>query len=298
MSEIQLDGQATDPNAVFEVRKQPSLLRRLLRSKSAILGAIIVFAFVLVALLAPLIAPHDPIKQSFRNQLQPPSVEHIFGTDEFGRDIFSRVLHGARWALMVGILADSIALLVGVALGLLAGFYGGPIDAGITWLTDVMLAFPYLLLAMIVVAILGPGITNAMIAIGVVYVPQYSRLVRGTVLSLREKEFVEAAYCTGMSPTRIIMRHVLPNCVAPIIVMASLAIGWAIVETAGLSFLGLGAQPPIPEWGAMLSSGRNYMLSAWWIATFPGLAILVVVVGFNLLGDGLRDALDPYLRGR
>ena len=279
-------------------KKQRMLFWRLMRSKAAVLGASIIILLVLAAALAPLIAPYNPIKQNFRVQLQPPSTAHLLGTDEFGRDILSRVLYGSRWALMVGILADSIALVAGVALGLVGGFYGGRIDAVISWLTDVMMAFPYLLLAMIVVAVLGPGITNAMIAIGIVYVPNYIRIVRSTVLSLKETEFVAAARSVGVSTFGIMVRHILPNCLAPIIVMATLAIGWAIVETAGLSFLGLGAQPPTPEWGAMLASGRTYMLSAWWVATFPGLSILVVVIGFNLLGDGLRDVLDPYLRGR
>ncbi|NOZ49703.1 MAG: ABC transporter permease [Chloroflexi bacterium] len=285
-------------NQVEFVRQRPSLISRFAHNRSVVIGLTIVIALILTAIFAPLVSPYNPIKQSFRIQLQPPSADHLFGTDEFGRDIFSRVLYGTRWALFVGMLADSIALALGVVLGLMAGYYGGRLDATIGWLTDVMLAFPYLLLAMIVVAVLGPGITNAMIAIGVVYVPQYIRLVRGTVLSIREMEYVEAARCIGMRDSRVIFRHILPNCVAPIIVMATLVIGWAIVETAGLSFLGLGAQPPIPEWGAMLSSGRNYMLSAWWIATFPGLAILVVVIGFNVLGDGLRDELDPYLTKR
>ena len=274
------------------------MIRRLARSRSALAGAIIVCALLLAALFAPLLAPYSPIDQHFIVQLQPPSLAHPLGTDEFGRDILSRVIFGSRWALLVGLLADGIALVFGVGLGLLSGFYGGRVDRLITWLTDVTLAFPYLLLAMMIVALLGPGITNAMIAIGIVYMPKYTRLVRGTVLSLREKEFIEAARCLGIGPLRMMLRHILPNAVAPIIVMATLAIGWAIVETAGLSFLGLGAQPPTPEWGAMLSSGRTYMLSAWWIATFPGLAILLTVIGFNLLGDGLRDVLDPYLRGR
>jgi len=277
---------------------QPSLFQRLLRSKSAIIGSVIVLMMIGVAAFASVIAPYDPIKQSFKIQLQPPSSSHPLGTDEFGRDILSRVFFGSRWALLAGFLADSIALVLGVIIGVLGGFYGREVDAVIVWLTDVMLAFPYLLLAMIVVAVFGPGLINAMIAIGIVYVPQYARLVRGTVLSLKEKEFIEAARCLGVPAHWIMFRHILPNCVAPIIVMATLAIGWAIVQTAGLSFLGLGAQPPTPEWGAMLSGGRNYMLSAWWIATFPGLAIVVTVIGFNLLGDGLRDVLDPYLRGR
>jgi peptide/nickel transport system permease protein len=289
----------TRPDDVLVTRKRPpSILYRLARSRSAVIGAIIVFVLVAAALLAPILAPYDPIEQHFVLQLQPPSPAHLLGTDEFGRDILSRVIFGSRWALLVGLLADGIALVVGVALGLLSGYFGGRVDAVITWITDVTLAFPYLLLAMIIVAILGPGITNAMIAMGIVYVPKYTRLVRGTVLSLREKEFIEAARCLGVNHSRMLIRHILPNTIAPIIVMATLAIGWAIVETAGLSFLGLGAQPPTPEWGAMLSSGRTYMLSAWWIATFPGLAILFTVVGFNILGDGLRDVLDPYLRGR
>jgi len=278
--------------------KQPSLFRRLLHSRSAIIGMALIVLIAAVALSANTIAPYDPIKQNFRIQLKPPSLEHPMGTDEFGRDVLSRIIHGARWALLAGLLADSIALVLGVTIGLVAGFYGGRIDSIVVWLTDVMLAFPYLLLAMIVVAVFGPGLINAMIAIGIVYVPQYARLVRGTVLSLKEKEFVEASRCLGIPVYRIIVRHILPNCVAPIIVMATLAVGWAIVQTAGLSFLGMGAQPPTPEWGAMLAGGRNYMLSAWWIATFPGLAIVVTVIGFNILGDGLRDTLDPYLRGR
>ncbi|RJQ57856.1 MAG: ABC transporter permease [Desulfobacteraceae bacterium] len=278
-------------------QRRNALFWRLLRSKVAVLGALIVLLLIVTAGLAQTIAPFDPVKQNFRIQLQPPSAIHPLGTDEFGRDILSRVLYGSRWALAVGILANTIALVTGVVLGIVGGFYGGRVDAVIGWLTDVMLAFPYLLLAMIVVAVLGPGLINAMIAIGIVYVPKYIRVVRGTVLSLKEKEFVEAARAIGAPSFEIMVRHILPNCLAPIIVISTLAIGWAIVETAGLSFLGLGAQPPTPEWGAMLASGRTYMLSAWWIATFPGLSILLVVIGFNLLGDGLRDVLDPYLRG-
>lgn len=301
-NQVQLDAKAIARSRIAATERRaastPSLFRRLLRSKSAIIGLAIILTITLVAIFAEQIAPYDPIKQSFIRQLRPPSVSFPLGTDEFGRDILSRIIHGARWALLAGILADSIALVLGVSLGLIGGYYGGKMDAFVVWLTDVMLAFPYLLLAMIVVAIFGPGIRNAMIAVGIVYMPQYARLVRGTVLSLKEKEFVEAARAIGASSFRIMFRHILPNCVAPIIVMATLAVGWAIVQTAGLSFLGLGARHPMPEWGAMLAGGRNYMLSAWWIATFPGLAIVITVIGFNLLGDGLRDVLDPYLRGR
>jgi peptide/nickel transport system permease protein len=272
--------------------------RRLRRSPNLVAGTIILVAVVASAVLAPHISPHDPIEQDFSSQLQPPSVSHLFGTDEFGRDIFSRVVYGARIALQVGGLADAIATALGVLLGVMAGYFGGRLDAILTRAIDVMLAFPYLLLAMIVVAILGPGLTNAMMAIAIVYTPQFARVVRGVVLSVKEQEFVEAAQSMGAGTFRILGRHVLPNIVSPIIVMATLTVGFMIVETAGLSFLGLGASPPTPEWGSMLATGREYMLTAPWITTFPGLAILVTVVAFNMVGDGLRDVLDPRLRGR
>lgn len=274
-------------------RPRTGVWRRLIRSRNGMIGLVMVALVILLALLGPLIAPYDPIQQSLASQLQPPSVAHWFGTDEFGRDILSRMLYGARIALEVGIIADGISLIIGVSLGLIAGYAGGTTDSVIMRVVDVLLAFPYLLLAMMVVAILGPSLHNAMIAIGIVYIPQYTRLVRGSVLSLRKLEYVQAAHMSGASHTRIMVRHILANCYSPIVVQATLSIGSAIVETAGLGFLGLGAQPPRPEWGAMLSTGRNFILQAPWLSTFPGLAILVTVIGFNLLGDGLRDALDP-----
>lgn len=272
--------------------------RRLRRSASLVAGAVILFLVVVSAICAPQISPYDPIEQDFASQLQPPSANHLFGTDEFGRDIFSRVVYGARVALQVGGLADAIAVALGVLLGVVAGFFAGWLDATITRLIDVMLAFPYLLLAMIVVAILGPGLTNAMVAIAIVYTPRIARVVRGVVLSVKEQDFVEAARGMGTGNARTLAHHILPNIVSPIIVMATLTVGFMIVETAGLSFLGLGASPPTAEWGSMLATGRSFMLTAPWIATFPGLAILVTVVAFNLMGDGLRDLLDPRLRGR
>jgi peptide/nickel transport system permease protein len=272
--------------------------RRLRRSSNLVIGAAIIVLVVTAALLAPYLVPYDPIEQEFTSQLRPPSTAHLFGTDEFGRDIFSRVVSGARIALHMGVLADLIATALGVLLGVVAGYFGGRLDALVTRGIDVMLAFPYLLLAMIVVAILGPGLTNAMIAIAVVYTPQFARVVRSVVLSVKEQELVEAARAIGAGPARILARCIFPNIVSPIIVMATLTVGFMIVETAGLSFLGLGASPPTPEWGSMLATGRSFMLTAPWITTFPGLAILVTVVAFNLVGDGLRDLLDPRLRGR
>lgn len=273
-----------------------SVLNRFFRRRTAVLGALIILVLVMLGILGPSLAPYDPNDQSFPRQLQPPSARFLMGTDEFGRDILSRLIYGARIALEVGLLAVAVALIFGTFLGLVAGYFGGWADFIIMHLIDIMLAFPYLLLAMIVVAVLGPGLRNAMIAVGIVYIPQYARLVRGTVLSIRESDYVQAARAVGASDLTIMFRHVLSNSLAPIIVQSSLSVGWAIVNAAGLSFLGLGAQPPTPEWGAMLTSGREYMLQAPWITTFPGLAILLTALGFNLLGDGLRDALDPRLK--
>jgi len=272
--------------------------RRLVRSPNLLVGCGVLVVVIGAAVFAGQIAPYNPIDQAFADQLKSPSSSHLFGTDEFGRDIFSRVLFGARIAIGAGIVADGIAIVLGVFFGIVAGYFGDWVDAAVMRGVDVMLAFPYLLLAMIVVAILGPSLINAMIAIGIVYTPQFARLVRGAVLALREQEFVEAARGVGAGAVRILGRHVLPNVLSPIIVMATLTVGFTIVETAGLSFLGLGATPPTPEWGSMLATGRSYMLTAPWIATFPGLAILVTVIGFNMVGDGLRDLLDPRLRGR
>jgi peptide/nickel transport system permease protein len=271
-------------------------IRRFARNRSAMLGGLLIVGLLLAVGLAPILAPHDPLDQNFPRQLQAPSWKFPLGTDEFGRDILSRVIFGARIALGIGALAVGIAVALGVPLGLVAGYFRGSLDTAIMRCMDVLLAFPYLLLALIVVTLLGFGLTNVMIAVGLVYVPQYSRIVRSVTLSVRERLFVEAAHAIGGSNTRIMIRHVLPNCLAPIIVQTTLSLGWAIVNAAGLSFLGLGAQPPTPEWGAMLSSGREYMRNAPWITTFPGLAILLTALGFNLLGDGLRDALDPRLK--
>lgn len=279
--------------------RRPSRLRRqLFRSRSAQIGGFILLFLLLAAVIGPFLAPFPPNKPNYIHQFEPPTRAHLLGTDEFGRDTLTRLLYGARIALAIGVIADGIALAIGTTLGLISGYYAGRVDSVIMRLMDILLAFPYLLLAMIVVAVLGPSLQNAMIAIGIVYVPQFGRLVRGTVLSVREQDYVSAAQVVGASAPRVMLRHVLPNALVPIIVMATLTIGYAILEASGLSFLGLGAQPPQAEWGAMLSGGRNYMLSDIWLATIPGLAILFTVLGFNLFGDGLRDALDPRLRSR
>jgi peptide/nickel transport system permease protein len=257
---------------------------------------VVLLIVIASALLAGFISPYSPIKQDFRVQRQAPSLEHWMGTDEFGRDILSRVIWGAQASLEAGATAATIALVVGLVLGMLAAFYGGRADSVIMRGMDIVLAFPYILLAIAVVAILGPGLLNAMIAIAIVYVPHYARVIRGSVLSVRSRDYVEAARALGARDGRIMWQHVLPNTLAPVIVLTTLCIGTAIIDTAGLSFLGLGTQPPTPDWGNMLSSGRNYLIDSPWIATFPGLAILVTVLAFNLLGDALRDALDPRLR--
>lgn len=270
--------------------------RRFLKSRGGVVGLLIISGLVLVAIFGPLFAPYSPIEVKLANRLQPPSGKYFFGTDAVGRDIFSRVLYGGRIALQVGAISVTIALITGTVLGMISGFYGGSVDNALMGGVDVLLAFPYLLLALIVVTALGPSLTSAMIAVGIVYMPQYVRLVRGTVLSIKVQDYVLAAGAIGASNTRIMRLHIFPNCLAPIIVQASLSFGLAIVSAATLSFLGMGSQPPEPEWGSMLGEGRSYMRAAPWIATFPGIAIFLVVIGFNLLGDGLRDALDPQLK--
>ena len=260
------------------------------------IGLAITLGLLALAAFAPLISPYDPYDQVLLNTLTPPDWAHPFGTDQYGRDMLSRVMYGTRSALTAVFVADGLALLLGCVLGLFSGFLGGRIDDVVMRIVDVLLAFPYLLLALIIVAALGPGLTNSMIAIGIVYTPQYARLIRGQVLAVRQTDYIEAARAVGVRPVRIMLRHVLPNSFSPILVMAILQAGSVVVETAGLSFLGLGAQPPSPDWGALLAEGQSYFLSAWWIATFPGLAIFTVVVGFNLLGDALRDQFDPRRR--
>jgi peptide/nickel transport system permease protein len=270
--------------------------RRFLRSGTGLAGAVVLIVVIAAAIFAAQIAPYNPTRQDFRVEHQAPSQAHLMGTDEFGRDVLSRVIYGAQASLQAGAVAASIALLVGLVLGMFAAYYGGAADNIIMRVMDVLLAFPYILLAIAVVAILGPGLRNAMIAIGIVYIPYYARVVRASVLSVRARDYVEAARALGARDARVMVQHVLPNTLAPVIVQTTLNVGAAIIDTAGLSFLGLGTQPPTPDWGNMLSAGRSYVIDSPWIATFPGIAILVTVLAFNLMGDALRDAFDPRLR--
>jgi peptide/nickel transport system permease protein len=264
-----------------------------MRNPSGVLGMILIAGLVVVALFGPYLVHYDPLRQQLTQRLMAPSAAHWFGTDHLGRDILARVVSGARISLQVGILVLFVAVTIGVALGALAGYLGGIVDEIIMRITDIFLAFPSLVLAMAISATLGKGIYNAMLAVGLVWWPWYARLVRGQFLTLRQVEFVEAARSVGASSLRIMWRHLLPNTFATIIVQASLDVGYAILSTAGLSFIGLGAQPPQPEWGSMVAEGRIYLTTHWWVPMFPGLAILFSVVGVNLLGDALRDALDP-----
>jgi len=270
--------------------------RRLLRSPSVLLGIVITGVFVATAAAAPWIAPYDPVMPAVETVLQPPSWAHPFGTDELGRDVLSRVIYGSRISLEVGLVAVGIAAAIGSSCGLLAGFCGGTWDVVVMRGTDVLLAFPGILLAIAIVATLGPNLMNVIIAVGIGAIPVYTRTVRASTLSVRQLEYVEAARAAGATAGRLLWRHVLRNITAPIVVLATLGVGINILIAAGLSYIGLGAQPPTPEWGAMLSAARQYLRDAWWIAVFPGLAITLFVIGVNLFGDGLRDALDPRLR--
>jgi peptide/nickel transport system permease protein len=281
-------------------REIPPLItrRQLRRNKVALLSLAFLVILTAAAMLAPALAPYDPLAVAVEEQLLPPSSAHWAGTDLFGRDIFSRILFGARVSLLVGVVAVVIASVPGLILGLIAGYHGRWIDGLIMRVMDMMLAFPGILLALSIVALLGPCLPNAMIAVGIAGIPNYTRLVRGSVLAIKRRQFVRAARAVGCRSGRIVFRHILPNIFAPVLVLATLDMAWAILSASSLSFLGLGAQPPAPEWGAMLNEGRGYLRQAPWITAAPGLAIMLTVLSVNLLGDGLRDALDPHLRTR
>lgn len=272
-------------------------LKRFFRHPTGMLGLFIVAFFVLASLLAPVLRPYDAARdRDLRSRLAPPSAEHWFGADELGRDQFTRVWHGGRISLRVGLAAVAVAVVIGTVLGLASGFFGGWLDTAVVWLMDILLAFPGVLLAIVIVATLGPNLTNALIAISITQVPIYTRIVRAVVMSVREAEFVQGAKALGARSFRVVLRHVLPNSLSPLIVQLTLSIGTAILDVAALGFLGLGAQPPQPEWGLMIRDGFTQFVRAPWMSIFPGIAIFFSVVGFNLLGDAVRDVLDPRLR--
>ncbi|MCL0074790.1 nickel ABC transporter permease subunit NikC [Thermodesulfovibrionales bacterium] len=273
------------------------VFQRLKKHRLALIGAGIILVLIFIAVLAPFIAPHDPIEQNLEHRLLSPNTEYLLGTDNLGRCILSRLIHGTSVSLQIGVMVVGIAAFVGVTLGLVAGYRGGLIDELIMRIVDILLAFPGIILALVIAGILGPSLFNVMLALAVVGWTSYARVVRGAVLSVKEKEFVEAARALGAGEARIMFRHILPNVMAPVIVMATLGMAHVILAAAALGFLGLGAQPPTPEWGSMLNDGRAFMRTAPHLTIFPGLAIMVTVLAFNFLGDGLRDALDPRLKG-
>lgn len=270
--------------------------RQFVKNKGAMAGMVMVLIFILCAIFAPLLAPHDPLDSNLEKALQSYSWDYLLGTDEQGRDILSRIIYGCRVSLVIGVLSTIVAIVFGVGIGLIAGYFGGKLDNVLMRCMDVVVAFPGVLLAMAIVTALGPSTLNLTIAIGTASVPLFARVIRSSVLGIMEMEYIEAAEASGVSHFHSIMGHVLPNCIGPFIVLATIRVATAIMAGAGLSFLGLGAQPPTPEWGAMLATGRAYLRVAPWVATFPGLAIMYVILAFNIMGDGLRDALDPKLK--
>ena len=273
------------------------VFQRLKKHRLALIGAGIILVLIFIAVLAPFITPHDPIEQNLEHRLLSPNTEYLLGTDNLGRCILSRLIHGTSVSLQIGVMVVGIAAFVGVTLGLVAGYRGGLIDELIMRIVDILLAFPGIILALVIAGILGPSLFNVMLALAVVGWTSYARVVRGAVLSVKEKEFVEAVRALGTGEARIMFRHILPNVMAPVIVMATLGMAHVILAAAALGFLGLSAQPPTPEWGSMLNDGRAFMRTAPHLTIFPGLAIMVTVLAFNFLGDGLRDALDPRLKG-
>jgi len=276
---------------------QPSLIwRKFRRNRAALFGGILILIYLITALLAPVIFPGNPSAPNLMRSLERPSIAQLLGTDELGRSIMGRIIHGSRVSLLIAVGVVAVGLLVGVPLGLVSGYYGGKIDFGIQRVTDTLLAFPGFLLALALVSVLGVGLKNTIISVGISMVPIYIRLVRGCTLSVREQTYVEAAKAVGTRNRVILVRHILPNVMVPITIQTSLGMGTAILFAAGLGFLGIGVQPPTPEWGAMLGSGRAYLFHAPHVATFPGIAIFLAVLGFNLAGDGLRDVLDPRFR--
>ena len=277
-------------------KKLKDIWKRMKRNHLAMVGLFIIIVLIFVAIFADKIAPYGFAEQNLKNQFAPPNSKNLFGTDDLGRDIFSRVVYGSRISLKVGFISVGIALIVGTAIGAVTGYFGGKVDNFFMRFIDILQSIPDILLAIAILAALGPGLANLMIAVGIASIPGYARIVRSSVLSIRDQEFVEAARAEGSSNFRIIFKHILPNCMAPIIVQATLGVAYAIINAAGLSFIGLGLEPPTPEWGAMLSAGRSFIRDHMHMTLFPGLAIVITIFALNVLGDGLRDALDPKLK--
>lgn len=296
MSELLSKVKHEEQNVDQAVGPWKEAWRNFKKNKSAVVGLYIVSFFVLLAVIGPFIAPQGSNDQDLIARLQPPSSEFWFGTDDLGRDIFSRLLHGAKISLTIGLTAVLISAVAGSFLGIIAGYYGRFIDTIISRIFDIMLAFPSILLAIAIVSILGPSLRNALIAIAIINIPTFGRLIRSRVLSIKEEEYIHAAKAIGMKNSRILWSHILPNSMTPIIVQGTLAIATAIIEAAALGFLGLGAEPSVPEWGKMLADSRMFLLNAPWAMVFPGVAIMLTVIGFNLMGDGLRDAFDPKMK--
>lgn len=297
-----VEQSATQPPVLMQddgsLARARNMLRKLLQVRLAGVGLLVLVVLILIAVTADIISPYDPLKQNYTAVLQPPSLAHLLGTDDLGRDMLSRLIHGARISLLVGLVAVGLSMVLGVPIGLAAGYWSGLVDEVLMRITDALYSFPAIILALAITAALGPGIVNAMIAIGIVYTPPFARLVRGQVLSVRERDFIVAERVLGAGDLRIMALHVWPNVAAPIIVQASLSVSFAIIVEATLSFLGVGVRPPAPSWGSMLYNGYQYLELAPWLSLVPGAAIFVTVLGLNFLGDGLRVALDPRLRQR
>jgi peptide/nickel transport system permease protein len=274
-------------------RRENRAWRQLRRNPRTIFGITVIVIILLAAVFAPLVSPYEPNVQNLRSRLEAPSATHLLGTDQFGRDVLSRIIFGGRVSLQVGFISVGIALFIGGGMGLLSGYYGKRVDSVLMAIVDVLLALPAFLLALAIIAALGPGLINVMIAVGIANIPAFARITRSAVLTVREQDFVAAALAAGSSDLRVMLKHIIPNALSPVIVQVTLSLAGAILAAAGLSFLGMGAQPPTPEWGSMLSNARPFIRDAHWAVTFPGLAIVITVLALNFVGDGLRDALDP-----
>lgn len=282
--------------AIARPSRRKEILEILLRNKLTLAGLFLVAAITAIGLLAPVLAPYDPDLMNMPQRLAAPSVAHLFGTDEMGRDILSRIMYGARISIAVGVIIVAVSAALGCVLGSLSGYAGGKVDQAVMAVTDMVLAFPSMVLALALTAAMGPGLINTMLAVIIVRIPMYTRLMRGQVLAAKEQQYVRAAKTFGARPVWIVAKHIVPNCLTPLMVQMTLGIGDAILIASSMSFIGLGAQPPMPEWGAMISTARIYAIDQWWYAAFPGLFILATIMGFNLIGDGIRDILDPRSR--